>query len=59
MIKIGTRYKIQDLRIIEVERRDIGMDTELNIKDDERVISSFEPLNTFSTILIVAKLTDE
>lgn len=59
MRKIGTRYTIADLKLIVVHRVDVGVNTELNIKDNEEILCVYKPINKFAEHILVGKINEE
>jgi len=59
MNKIGKRYKIKDIRAVELISNEIGNDTILNIKDNEIIFSSYKPVNKFCEYFLVGILEEE
>lgn len=66
MIKVGTRFKIEDLRVVAWNKGQAksnmesdGIERAADIRDGERIIGIFNPVNSFDQLILVAKLKEE
>jgi len=57
---IGERYKISDLRVVIVARRDIEKSNcKIEMMPNERIIGEYNEITSFSKIILLAKLEHE